>query len=76
MLETISKSEELRGYIGDVFCDNFSSTLRSRLLGVENKDGKECCLIAEAPSPYSTVKPKKEYRVVGIEYVHTCFFGV
>jgi hypothetical protein len=76
MLETFSKSKELRKYIGDTFSDNFSSTLRSRLLGVENKNGKECCLIAEAPSPYSTIKPKKEYRIVGIEYVYTCFFGV
>ena len=51
-----NKIGELRGAIGNVFSDNFSSTLNSRLVSV-SADGNSC-ITEEAPSEYNNRKPK------------------
>ena len=73
---TFGKIDELKNYIGDTFSDNFSSTLRSRLIKLIEDENGISCLIQEAPSPYYKHKPKPDYKLVSGNYVYTCFFGV
>ena len=51
-----NKIGELRDAIGNVFSDNFSTTLNSRLVSV-SEDGNSC-ITEEAPSEYNNIKPK------------------
>lgn len=47
-----TKVQDLRDAIGQEFSDNYSSTLRSRLVSV-SADGNTC-LTEEVPSPYKS----------------------
>ena len=51
-----NKIGDLRGAIGQVFGDNYSSTSNSRLISV-SEDGNSC-ITEEAPSKYNNRKPK------------------
>ena len=51
-----SKVEDLRSAIGCIYSDNYSSTSRSRLVGVS--ECGEVCFTEEARSEYSSVTPR------------------
>lgn len=53
-----NKVQELRDAIGKTFSDNYSSTLRSKLLSV-SKDGTYC-IIQECKSEYNDTTPKPQ----------------
>ncbi len=59
--------------VGKTFSDNFSSTLRSRLVSVNWK--QLSCQIEEVPSEYYPEVKKPGVKRASLDYVHTCFFG-
>lgn len=76
MIKQFSKTEDLKSRIGQTFCNNRSSTLRSVLINVVDVNGKTVCLTKEAVSPYNKLKPKTNVKSYPVDYIYTCFVGV
>jgi hypothetical protein len=70
------KAEDLKEVIGKEFSDNFSSTLRSKLIDVKKGPKGWYAVVQEVPSPYSSVKnkPKAGTREDHIFRVWNSFF--
>jgi hypothetical protein len=70
------KAEDLKEVIGKEFSDNFSSTLRSKLVDVKKGPRGWYAVVQEVPSPYSSVKnkPKAGTREDHIFRVWNSFF--
>lgn len=76
MKNEFNKVEYMKSQIGKSFSDNFSSTLRSKLVDVVEKKGKHVCITEECKSEYNKIKPKLKFKVNSVDYVYTCFVGV
>jgi hypothetical protein len=70
------KAEDLKEVIGKEFSDNFSSTLRSKLIDIKKGPKGWYAVVQEVPSPYSSVKnkPKAGTREDHIFRVWNSFF--
>jgi len=66
------QDNELEKVIGETFPDNFSNTLRSRLVFIQD-DGT--CGVEEVEGLYNKTRvPMKGIQARRSGYVHTCFF--
>jgi predicted transcriptional regulator len=72
--ELAQKANELRAHIGREFSDNYSGTLRSRL--VEVAEDNTYCIVEEVANELSIVRPAKGEFRQPITLTHTAFFGI
>jgi len=72
--ELTEKANELRQHIGREFSDNYSTTLRSRLVGIS--EDNTYCLVEEVENELSTVTPAKGTFRHPIILTHTAIFGI
>jgi hypothetical protein len=78
----IDKIKELKKYIGESVPENFSPTLRAKLLAIDESRGGGVCIMEVVKSPYTSMVQGgslNEYRV-GERYerpiyaIHNAFF--
>ncbi len=72
--ELTEKATELRQHIGREFSDNYSGTLRSRLVTVA--EDNTYCTVEEVANELSIVTPVKGTFRHSITLTHTAIFGI
>jgi hypothetical protein len=72
--ELAQKATELRQHIGREFSDNYSGTLRSRLVGVA--EDNTYCTVEEVHNELSIATPAKGTFRHPITLTHTAIFGI
>ncbi len=77
-----SKLEELASVIGNEVSENFSPTLRAKLLAIDESRGGGVCIMEVVESPYTSMKTMGSLNEdkVGMRYeapvyrIHNAFF--
>jgi hypothetical protein len=72
--ELTEKATELRQHIGREFSDNYSGTLRSRLVAVA--EDNTYCTVEEVHNELSIVQAAQEMFRRPITLTHTAIFGI
>ena len=78
----MNKIEELKSVIGKEVSENFSPTLRAKLLAIDETRGGGVCIMEVVESPYTSMKTMGSLNVdkVGMRYeapvyrIHNAFF--
>jgi hypothetical protein len=76
----MSKIEELKSVIGKEVSENFSPTLRAKLLAIDETRGGGVCIMEVVPSPYKGSWSAQQNHTAGHRYerpvyaVHNAFF--
>ena len=76
----MNKIEELKSVIGKEVSENFSPTLRAKLLAIDETRSGGVCIMEVAPSPYEGSWSAQQNHTVGHRYerpiysIHNAFF--
>jgi hypothetical protein len=76
----MNKIEELKSVIGKEVSENFSPTLRAKLLAIDETRGGGVCIMEVVPSPYKGSWSAQQNHTAGHRYerpvyaVHNAFF--
>ncbi len=76
----MNKIEELKSVIGKEVSENFSPTLRAKLLAIDETRGGGVCIMEVVPSPYKESWSAQQNHTAGHRYerpvyaVHNAFF--
>lgn len=76
----MSKIEELKSVIGKEVSENFSPTLRAKLLAIDETRGGGVCIMEVVPSPYKRSWSAQQNHTAGHRYerpvyaVHNAYF--
>jgi hypothetical protein len=76
----MSKIEELKSVIGKEVSENFSPTLRAKLLAIDETRGGGVCIMEVVPSPYKGSWSAQQNHTAGHRYerpvyaVHNAYF--
>jgi hypothetical protein len=76
----MSKIEDLKSVIGKEVSENFSPTLRAKLLAIDETRGGGVCIMEVVPSPYKGSWSAQQNHTAGHRYerpvyaVHNAYF--
>ena len=76
----MSKIEEIKSVIGKEVSENFSPTLRAKLLAIDETRGGGVCIMEVVPSPYKGSWSAQQNHTAGHRYerpvyaVHNAYF--
>ncbi len=76
----MNKIDELKSVIGKEVSENFSPTLRAKLLAIDETRGGGVCIMEVVPSPYKGSWSAQQNHTAGHRYerpvyaVHNAFF--
>lgn len=76
----MNKIEELKSVIGKEVSENFSPTLRAKLLAIDETRGGGVCIMEVAPSPYKGSWSAQQNHTAGHRYdapiyrIHNAYF--
>ncbi len=76
----MNKIEELKSVIGKEVSENFSPTLRAKLLAIDETRGGGVCIMEVVPSPYKGSWSAQQNHTAGHRYerpvyaVHNAYF--
>lgn len=76
----MNKIDELKSVIGKEVSENFSPTLRAKLLAIDETRGGGVCIMEVTPSPYKGSWASQQNHTAGHRYerpiyaIHNAFF--